>query len=161
MFRWFRRRVEDLLLASFLLPALVIMAIFQLVPTLWTLWFSLTDMALIGRRLIHPRFIGLENYFRLAEDPVFWQSVKVTFEYCALSLLLRFVLGLLAALYLTSRMFRGKRIMAAVFLLPYIIPGVIHPYVWISMLDTRYGTLNRFLALLGLPPQSASQRALS
>jgi len=111
-------------------------------------------MALIGKKLIHPSFIGLENYAKLLNDPIFWQSMKVTFEYCLASLVLRFVLGLLAALYLTSKTFKGKTIMAAVFLLPYIIPGVIHPYVWISMLDTRYGTLNRVLMLFGMPPQS-------
>ncbi|RLE63073.1 MAG: hypothetical protein DRJ38_08405 [Thermoprotei archaeon] len=152
--RWIKVHLAELILATFLLPALVILIIFQLIPTIWTIWFSFTDMALIGKKLIHPSFIGLENYAKLLNDPIFWQSMKVTFEYCLASLVLRFVLGLLAALYLTSKTFKGKTIMAAVFLLPYIIPGVIHPYVWISMLDTRYGTLNRVLMLFGMPPQS-------
>ncbi|RLE72775.1 MAG: hypothetical protein DRJ37_02020 [Thermoprotei archaeon] len=152
--RWIKVHSVELILATFLLPALITLIIFQLIPTIWTIWFSFTDMALIGKRLIHPRFIGLENYVKLLNDPIFWQSMKVTFEYCLASLVLRFVLGLLAALYLTSKTFKGKTLMAAVFLLPYIIPGVIHPYVWISMLDTRYGTLNRILLLFGLPSQS-------
>ena len=152
--RRIRAHWTELTLASFMLPAFAILVIFQLLPTVWTVWFSLTDMALIGRRLVHPHFIGLGNYAKLASDPIFWHSLGVTFEYCLKSLVLRFALGLLAALYLTSRLFKGKAVMAAIFLLPYIVPGAIHPYIWISMLDTRYGTLNKILALFGIPPQS-------
>ncbi len=152
--RYLKRYSSEIVLASFLIPALILLLVFQLIPTIWTIWFSFTDMALIGKKLIHPSFIGLKNYVDMLNDPIFWQSMRVTFEYCLASLVLRFILGLLAALYLTSKMFRGKTILAAIFLLPYIIPGAIHPYVWISMLDTRYGTLNRVLLFFGLPPQS-------
>jgi len=154
LLRYLKRYSSEIILASFLVPALVLLLIFQLIPTIWTIWFSFTDMALIGKKLIHPSFIGLKNYVDMLNDSIFWQSMKVTFEYCLASLVLRFILGLLAALYLTSKMFRGKTILAAIFLLPYIIPGAIHPYVWISMLDTRYGTLNRILLFFGLTPQS-------
>jgi len=147
-------RREDLFLASFLIPALILLFIFQLIPTVWAIQFSLTDMALIGKKFLHPSYIGLRNFQRLAEDIIFWKSVKATFEYCLISLVLRFTLGLIFSIYLTSKIFKGKAIMAAIFLLPWIAPGVLIPFLWMGVLDTRYGTANRLLQLFGLPPQS-------
>ena len=147
-------RHEDILLASFLIPALVLLFIFQLIPTVWAIQFSFTDMALIGKKFLNPSYVGLMNFQRLAEDRIFWKSVSVTFEYCLISLVWRFALGLIFSLYLTSKIFKGKSIMAAIFLFPWITPGVLKPFIWISVLDTRYGTANRLLQMLGLPPQS-------
>lgn len=149
-----KAHLEDLVLALFLAPALVLLFIFQLIPSVWTIWFSFTDIALIGEKAINFRFLGLENYVNAFSDRVFWISINVTTVYCLASLALRFVLGLLAALYVSSKTIKGKRVITAMFLLPYIIPGTVHPYVWLSMLETKYGTLNRVLTFFGLPPQS-------
>jgi len=147
-------RREDIFLASFFIPALVLLFIFQLIPTVWAIQFSFTDMALIGRKFLNPSYVGLMNFQRLAGDRIFWKSVSATFEYCLISLVWRFTLGLIFSLYLTSKIFKGKSVMAAIFLFPWITPGVLKPFIWISVLDTRYGTANRLLQLLGLPPQS-------
>jgi len=147
-------RREDIFLAFFLIPALVLLFIFQLIPTIWAIQFSFTDMALIGKKLLDPSYVGLRNFQRLAEDAIFWKSVNATFEYCLISLVSRFILGLTFSLYLTSKIFKGKMIMAAIFLLPWIVPGVLIPFMWMCVLDTRYGTANRLLQFFGLPPQS-------
>ncbi len=151
---WVRVNVRNLTLTLFMIPALAILIIFQLIPTIWTIWISFTDMALIGKKFLNYSFIGLRNYIEAFSDSYFWLSMRVTLYYCLASLVIRFMLGLAAALYITSKKFKGKRIMAAVFLLPYIIPGAIHSYVWLSMLETDYGTVNRILVALNLPPQS-------
>ncbi len=152
--RWIKSNSRNLSLALFMVPALVVLIIFQLIPTVWTIWISFTDMALIGRKFLHYSWVGLGNYIEAFNDKYFWVSLNVTLYYCLASLVIRFAVGLAAALYITSKRFKGKRIMAAVFLLPYIIPGAIHPYVWLSMLETDYGTVNRVLRALNLPPQS-------
>jgi len=152
--RGFRVRRETLFMISFMIPMLILLLIFQLIPTVWAIYFSLTDMALIGRKFREWSFIGLSNYDKMVKDPVFWLSLRATFEYSFISLILRFALGLIMSLYLTSKLFKGKRFMAGIFLLPWIMPGVLHPYVWMSVLDTRYGTANRLLNFLALPQQS-------
>jgi len=150
-----------LVLTSFLIPALIILVIFQLIPTIWTIWIGFTDMALVGKKFLHYNFIGLKNYIKALSDSYFWISMKVTLYYCLASLALRFLLGLAAAFYITSKAFKGKGIMAAIFLLPYIIPGTIHSYVWLSMLEPDYGTVNRALRALNLPPQSWTYERLT
>ncbi|HID90723.1 TPA: sugar ABC transporter permease [Candidatus Bathyarchaeota archaeon] len=151
---WIGARREELLVASFMFPMLVMLVTFQLIPTLWAIWFSFTDMALVGKSFLHPSFLGLRNFEKIANDSVFRTSLSVTFEYCSVSLIWRFALGLIMSLYLTSKLFQGKKIMAAIFLLPWIIPGVLRPYVWMSILDTRHGIANRLLQALDLPQQS-------
>lgn len=143
----------DIYLPLFLIPALILLIVFQLIPTIWAIWYSFTNIELLGRRLFEYSFIGFENYSDLGEDPIFWKSMSVTMEYCLYSLVIRFTIGLVAAFYITSKM-RFAKYIVALLLLPYTIPGTVIPYIWLSMLDTRYGTLNRLLTLVGLPPQS-------
>ena len=150
---WIKVNLEEIILTLCLAPALALLAIFQFIPAILTVWFSLTDIALLGEKAIRWNFLGLENYINMARDKTFWISTQVTAQYCIISLIIRFAMGLIAALYLTSKI-KGKRIMAALFLLPYIIPGVIHPYVWMSMLEPREGVINTSLRAVGLPPQS-------
>jgi len=151
---WFEAQRERIVLGLFMVPAFVVVAIFQLIPAISTIWFSLTDIALAGPKAINWRFIGIGNYVSVVNDWAFWVSMRVTTIYCVASLVIRFILGIITALYVTSKVFKGKRIMEAIFLLPYIVPGVIKPTVWYSMLEPNYGTINRILIAMGLPRQS-------
>ena len=147
-------KLEEIIIIFFLFPALALFITFQVIPTLWAIYFSFTDIALYGKKLFEYHFIGLSNYEKLVRDELFWNSFTVTFEYCFYSLLLRFSLGFIAALYITSKLFKGKPLIATLLIIPYALPGTVIPYMWISMLDTKYGTLNKVLMLLGFPPQS-------
>lgn len=150
----FEYRLEEILLALSLLPGLLLFIIFQVVPTLWAIYFSFTDIALYGRKLFEYEIVGFKNFDKLLNDYIFWKSFSVTFEYCFYSLIIRFSIGLVASLYITSKLFKGKPIITAILMLPQTLPGTVIPYAWLSMLDTRYGTLNRILSFLGMPPQS-------
>lgn len=148
-----KARASDFYLVLFIVPALSLVAVFQLIPSLWAIWFSFTDMELLGRKLFEYSFIGATNYEELVGDGIFWKSMTVTMEYCIYSLILRFSIGLVAAFYVTSKM-RLSKYIAALLLFPYVVPGTVIPYMWISMLDTRYGVLNKILPVFGIPPQS-------
>lgn len=150
---WIRVNLEQIILSLCIVPALILIGIFQFIPSAWTIWFSLTDIALLGEKALKWGFIGVKNYIDLAIDRYFWWSTDVTLQYCIISMIIRFAMGMSAALFLTSKM-KGKLIITAILLLPFTIPGIMHPYIWISMLESRHGTINTFLKALGLPPQS-------
>lgn len=150
---WIRVNLEQIILSLCIVPALILIGIFQFIPSAWTIWFSLTDIALLGEKALKWGFIGVKNYIDLAIDRYFWWSTDVTMQYCIISMIIRFAMGMSAALFLTSKM-KGKLIITAILLLPFTIPGIMHPYIWISMLESRSGTINTFLKALGLPPQS-------
>jgi ABC-type sugar transport system permease subunit len=146
-------RGENRVLLLCLLPALILVIVFQFIPSVQTIWYSLTDVALLGKKALKWDFLGLANYTRLVSDRYFWKSVAITMRYVAISLVFRFAIGLISALFLSSKM-KGRTVISLFLLLPMAIPGVMHAYVWISMLEPRAGTINSVLRWIGLPPQS-------
>jgi multiple sugar transport system permease protein len=66
---------------GFLAPAAAVIAIFLIVPALWTLYLGLTDRNLFGAAARRPEFVGVENYRDALDDPKFWKSLRTTLIY--------------------------------------------------------------------------------
>ena len=65
-------KVRRRLIFSFLLPASALYLAFFLIPAVWAFYFSAFDWSGFTKQM---RFIGLDNYFQLAKDPIFWKSL--------------------------------------------------------------------------------------
>lgn len=146
-----RRRARQLFII--LLPSLVLLFAFTIYPAIYSVWLSLTNEALTGLAAARPRFIGLSNYNRLANDPGFWNSLLVTFFFVMGSAVVgQFVLGLISALML-RRPLRFKPVFSAVILLPNAAPEVVAGFMWISMLaGGDHATLSRIVMFFGITP---------
>jgi len=149
-----KARSEEIVVASFMLPMLILLTVFVFIPTVQAIMYSFTNQQLLGKYVQNPQFIGLKNFERLVADPAFYQSLKATFEYVSMSFIGRFFIGLTIALLLNAKRFKLKKFMAAFVLIPWIIPGITDAFAWMSMLDTREGLLNRLLSTIGLPYQN-------
>ncbi|MGK9233809.1 sugar ABC transporter permease [Inquilinus limosus] len=132
----------------FILPALIGFGIFYLFPTLRAIEISLTDWNLMRA----PKFVGFDNYLKLADDPRFWQSVRITIAYVLYNIPLQTVLGLALAV-LMDRLSRSVAVRAAV-IAPYLLSNVIAALIWLWLLDPLLGMTNAFLGLVGVPRQS-------
>lgn len=130
-----------------LLPALVVLAAMAGWPLLRTFWFALTDARLDG--LEEVRFVGLENFRLVLEDPDWWQSVRNTLRFTVVSVGLETVLGMGVALVLNTR-FRGRGALRAAVLVPWAIPTVVSARMWGWMFHDVYGVLNALLQGVGL-----------
>jgi multiple sugar transport system permease protein len=150
----FVHRRERIFLLSFLLPALLLLVGFLLIPALWAVYLSFTDRALTGLQARHYDFIGFENYANLFQDSTFYQSLWLTLVFVFLSAIVgQFVLGLLTALILNRKGMRGDAFFSAAILLPLIVPETIAAYAWGSMLASgNYGVANKVIGLFGLAP---------
>ena len=62
-----------------LMPALVLLVCFILIPAGAAIYISFTNDALSGVAASHPQFVGLRNYMRLLSDDGFWNSLFVPF----------------------------------------------------------------------------------
>src|SRR5258706_425837 len=83
-------------------------------PIAWEVWVSLTDLSPLNDG--GPRFVGLANYVRLAQDPQFWHAAVVTIVYAAVTGVVKLAVGMGFALIL-RRPFRGRAfVFFAVFL---------------------------------------------
>jgi multiple sugar transport system permease protein len=91
-----------------------------------------------------PRWIGLDNFSRLIEDPRVSNSFKVTTLYAAASVPLTLIAGLGLALLLNQHI-RGISVWRTLFYLPAVVPFVAMGMLWRWLLDGRYGVVNYLL----------------
>jgi multiple sugar transport system permease protein len=87
------------------------------------------------------RFVGLENYLFLLSDDRFWNALKNTAYFTAVSVSLELILGLSIALLL-QRSFRLKGFVRALVLIPWAIPTVVSAKMWEWIYNTDFGILN-------------------
>lgn len=126
-------------------PAILGFFIFTLFPILASLYLSFTDY-----NLAQMTFIGLQNYvFMFAKDPLFWQSLKVTFIYTAFSVPLGLFAGFLVALLLNQKV-RLLAIFRTVYYLPALIGGVAASMLWLWLFSRDFGLVNFLLSLIGI-----------
>ena len=146
-------RADNRLFFLLLSPALLLIAVFTLLPGLWAIYVSFTDLALAGPKALDYTFVGVRNYLRLLTDERFYNSLWLTLQYTFFTNLGQFVLGLSAALILGRRQLRGQNWLVAIIVLPMVIPGITQALIWSSMLGAKeFGTLNRLVGLFGMEP---------
>ncbi|RTI05741.1 ABC transporter permease [Thermus scotoductus] len=151
----------------FLLPSLVGFLAFNLGPILTSLLLSFVaydGLRPLGLATFRESWVGLENYRRLLEDPVFHKAFVNTLFYVAVAVPLEIVLALLLALGL-NRPWPGVRFIRTLYLLPTVTSVVAVGLLWRWILNPTVGPVNLFLrwagermegvyGLLGLTPPS-------
>jgi multiple sugar transport system permease protein len=132
----------------FVSPAVVIIIGLGIAPMLWSLVLSFQ-----ANDLVTPsRWVGLDNYDALVQDPNFGQAVRNTLVYTVLYVPLSLVLGLALALVLNQRIrFVGlyRTLMFAPFVISLTAQGVLFSFI----LDPEFGAANSLLHRIGLSPQ--------
>lgn len=126
-------------------PWLIGFVVFTVGPIIASLVLSFTHYDAIGS----PRWAGLANFRNLAEDPRFFQSLKVTGAYSALALPLGLVGGLSLSLMLNLRL-PGINFFRTLFYLPSVIAGVAVSALWLWIYQPEFGLLNYLLGLVGI-----------
>jgi multiple sugar transport system permease protein len=128
-----------------LLPTMVLLGLFIAYPFMRGLLLSVTD-ARVG---IPGEFVGLDNFRRLAVDPIFHAVVWNTCWYTLVTTIFKLALGLWLALLL-NRSFKFKAFTRAFILLPFIIPTVLSTFAWKWMFDPTFSVLNWMLYQTGI-----------
>jgi multiple sugar transport system permease protein len=129
----------------FMLPAALLLLVFLTYPLGLGVWLGLTDTK-IGRSGV---FIGLENYYSLFDDSVFWLVVFNTVFYTAIASVLKFGLGLWLALLLNQNI-RFKSMMRAILLLPWIVPTTLSAIAFWWIFDSQFSIISWVLVKLGI-----------
>jgi ABC-type sugar transport system permease subunit len=102
-----------------------------------------------------PAFLGLGNYRRLFfQEALFWGTFRNTFVFALSVVPLTVCLGCLFALALNARWFIGKALVRTLLFLPTVVSIVAVGFVIQWILNPSFGLLNRFLDMLGIPPQA-------
>jgi multiple sugar transport system permease protein len=132
------------------LPALVFLIAIIAYPTLYALYLSLHRLGAREIRTGQLVFLGLQNYVTLFRDPLFLLSLKNTFVFAIVSVILQVVLALLIALGINMKASSLSRLSQLLVLLPFSIPPIVNALMWGFILHSKYGYANVILYNLGL-----------
>jgi multiple sugar transport system permease protein len=134
-------------------PALIVLAIFFFIPVLAALGMSVTDFDLYALKdLSNLRFIGLQNYWQLLHEPLFWKTLGNTFYFVILGVPLSIAASLGAALLVNSKVARFRNVFRTIYFAPVVTTLVAVAVVWRYIFHTRYGFLNYGLDFIGIGP---------
>jgi len=141
-----RKMKKQLVPYLFLLPALVLFALFILYPLVFNLVYSAYT---IGSTLREWNFVGIANYKEIFDDFVFWRSLRNNFLFLAGVIVFETSLALAIAVLL-DKSFRGRSFFRTIFFLPYIVSWVVMGLIFVRIYDPYIGFLNLFLKNIGL-----------
>jgi multiple sugar transport system permease protein len=120
--------------------------VFTAYPIVASLYYSFTYFDTLSP----PVWVGAQNYTRLlAEDPLFWQSLRNTLFMVVFGLPASLVAGLALALLLNQKL-RGMAIYRTIFYIPSIVPTVASSVLWMWLLNPQIGLINKMLTAAGV-----------
>ena len=138
---------------AFVAPALGLLAVFFLLPTVAALVLSFTDFDVYAvadsSRL---RLVGLDNYVRLLHDARFWTALRNTVWFVLVAGPTSIAVSLAAALLVDAKVVRGRAIFRTILFLPVVTTLVAVAVVWRYLYHPRYGLLNQLLGAVGIAP---------
>jgi multiple sugar transport system permease protein len=151
--RWERFLASDHLSGwIFTSPAMILIAVFGLLPIAWSVVLSFQQNDLLSG----GTWIGFDNYKQLMQDPVFAHSVRVTVLYTVLFVPISIALALLCAVALNRKLWFIRLYRTAIFL-PVVASTVAEAILFNWLLDPYYGIVNAVLAKFGIPAQAFFQ----
>jgi multiple sugar transport system permease protein len=132
-------------------PVCLAYLVIRIIPIFDTAWMSLHNWSLV--RPVRP-FIGLDNYVKLAGDPLFRMALVNTTLFAVVTVPVTLLLAFGVAVLLDKPM-RGRveNVYKFLFFLPVVPTMVPVSVVWKWIYDPSYGILNYALSFLGVPPQ--------
>src|SRR5689334_17711538 len=130
----------------FILPALVMYAIFFIVPFITSIFYSLTSWN--GYDPV-KKFVGLQNYVHLFQDPMVWTAFSHNLIWIAIGTFAPIIIALPLA-YLLANIKRGRLVFQTAYFMPYILSGVLISVIWGWIYNPVFGILNYLLKIIGL-----------
>lgn len=128
----------------FLLPNIVLVGLFLLVPLVMSFYYSLQKLDPLGG----SQFLGINNYADLFRDSVFWQSMLNTAIFTVVTVPVGMAIGLGLAVLLNG-VLPGRTLFRSIIFLPLVISGVATGVLGTWMFDQYNGFFNKALSALG------------
>lgn len=131
----------------FLLPVIVLFLAFKVYPYAYAAWLSLTTKV----RGIDT-FVGLENYIRLTQDPLFYTALWNTFVILIIQVPLMLCLAIGLAVAFNSLLLRARAVFRIAYFVPIVMGLVAYGILFRALLKTDGGLVNSALEIFGIEP---------
>jgi ABC-type sugar transport system permease subunit len=150
-----RRRFgrTELWIWLFLTPTVLLYGIYTVYPIFASYWFSLVEWNGFEET---KTWVGLRNYREVLDDPLFWNSFKITAFFTLAAVPIKVLLSLLVALLLNSPKLPFRNLFRTAFFLPVVTTTAIVGVVMQFVFDPADGPVNQLLLKLGLVDQGVN-----
>ena len=135
---------------AFLGPALLLLAIFLIIPVIMVFYYAFTDYYLLTPDA--RQFIGLENFKRLINDPIFIKSIWNTGKFVIWIIPVQLGAALGMALIINKQR-RGNIFFKIAFFAPVVMSLVVISILWLYLLNPNEGLMNSLLNKVGIASQ--------
>lgn len=133
----------------YLFPAVLFMLTLIGYPLIYNIILSFQNVSLANIASKDISFIGIDNYQRLAQDKVFWASLKNTLLYTAGSVVFQFAIGFLLALFFSMK-FRLAPFLRGLMMVSWLIPLTVTALLFKFMMASNEGVFNQLLISWGM-----------
>jgi multiple sugar transport system permease protein len=133
---------------AFVSPWIFGFLVFTVGPLIASLLLSFTDFNLV--RPEATQFIGLDNYTRMASDPLVISGLLITVKFALIAIPSTMLASLGVAVLVNSPRLFARSGFRTLFYMPIQIPLVASTLVWVGFLNAETGWLNGLLALIGI-----------
>lgn len=132
----------------FLLPAVLIYGVLEVIPVIQSIYFSFFEWP--GIQGVALKYVGFTNFIELFKYDAFILSMKNILWYVVLSLFTQIPIGFLFAILL-GKLCKGYKVFKAIFFLPLVLPVTSMSILWrIILKPDESGILNNLLMNIGL-----------
>jgi multiple sugar transport system permease protein len=142
-----KRKKYDHSAFLFIAPILIGISIFYLYAFVRNIYLSFNDVGVFGERT----FVGLENFRKLMEDPIFKRALLNTAFYAGVGVPLIVMLSVCIA-WLLNQKIRGQSFYRTAIFIPAITLPAAIALLWRWLFNSQYGLINYFLAWFGVEP---------
>ena len=138
----------------FVAPFVITFIVFNIYPVLRTLYLSFTDYKGFGE----PVFVNFDNYIRVFTDKFFWRDLWNTTKIWGVNIILQLGLAFLLIIIFSDIKYkvRGLSIFRALFYLPNLIAATSVAFLFKTLLDWKYGSINQLLVGTGIVKETVN-----
>ena len=129
----------------FISPVLLLFTVFTVIPVFMAFYLSFTNYDVLSRM----DWVGLDNYKRLIQDDLLWQTFRNVFYYAIIFIPLNIMTSLLIAMLLNKAK-RGVKVFRTLNYLPTLTSAVAASTVWLWLLHPEFGLINGLLSYVGV-----------
>lgn len=135
---------------GFLLPTIVLLAIFFVWPIVLSFYYSMTNMTLSGSKAVNFDFVGFQNFTRLFADPLFRTSFMNTLIFLVFSAIVgQLVFGFIIAYLMKQKNQIVRSTVGLITLIGWIMPEVVVSFCMVAFFN-RDGSLSMILQSIGI-----------
>ncbi len=139
----------------FVAPTIALLLAVNIFPLIWTIRLSLTNFR-ANRPFAPLKWVGLENYRQILNDPDVWGSLQATAHFLIWTIALQVLIGFSLA-YLINKRFRGNDLWTTIIVLPMMLSPAVVGNFWTFLYQPQIGLFNYVIAFFtGIDPSSFS-----